>query len=153
MGMTGELLKADLIKDEGIRYTVYDDATGKRIVPGYSVIGHPTIGVGRCMDLNGLSGIEIDYLLSNDIDSTIDYCNSYFWFKKLSETRQLAMANMMFQLGPQKFSGFQKFISCMSIEDWKGAHDAGLDSVWAKQQTPDRATRLMTTILYDVVPK
>lgn len=148
-----ERLKKDLEFDEGMRYTVYDDATGKRIVPGYTLVGHPTIGIGRALDVNGVTAAEAELMLQNDIEEVIHYCTSQLnWFSDLSETRQAVICNMVFQLGYSKFQSFFQFILCCAQGRWKEAHDAGLDSVWAKQ-TPARAVRLMTTLQYNVVPK
>lgn len=147
-----EILETQLTKDEGLRYTVYDDANGNRVVPGYTLIGHPTIGIGRCLDLNGISNAEAYFLLHNDIDEAIINCKKYNWFNTLSEIRQSVIVNMMFQLGAAKFAAFKKFISACEVSNWKSAHNEGLDSLWAKQ-SPDRVTRLMTILVYDTLIK
>lgn len=53
--------------EEGLRLTVYDDATGKPIKPGTLVKGHPTIGIGRALDVNGITEAEAEYLKANDV--------------------------------------------------------------------------------------
>ena len=68
----------DLISlHEGVKYRVYDDANGKEIKAGDTLVGHPTIGVGRniASDGPGITKDEIDYLLSNDIKRVIGINN------------------------------------------------------------------------------
>ena len=43
------------IDDEGVRLRVYDDATGEPLHPGMTLKGHPSIGYGRALDVNGIS--------------------------------------------------------------------------------------------------
>ena len=44
----------DLISlHEGVKYRVYDDANGKEIKAGDTLVGHPTIGVGRNVAADG----------------------------------------------------------------------------------------------------
>ena len=43
---------ARLTDEEALRFVVYDDATGRPIVPGTHVIGHPSIGIGRALDVH-----------------------------------------------------------------------------------------------------
>jgi hypothetical protein len=61
----------DLISlHEGVKYRVYDDANGKEIKAGDTLVGHPTIGVGRnvASDGLGLTIDEINFILVNDIN-------------------------------------------------------------------------------------
>jgi lysozyme len=56
-----------LEREEGLRLAVYDDATGKPLLPGMKVVGHPTIGIGRCLDRKGITEAEARALLENDL--------------------------------------------------------------------------------------
>ena len=47
-----------LTADEGMRLDLYDDKTSKTIKPGSVVEGHPTIGVGRALDVFPLTREE-----------------------------------------------------------------------------------------------
>ena len=63
-----KLLKM-LTLHEGLKLKVYDDANGKELKAGDTLIGHPTIGVGRNVASDGL-GIneeEANFLLMGDI--------------------------------------------------------------------------------------
>jgi lysozyme len=95
-----------------------------------------TIGVGRNIDPNGgigLSEAEIDYLLNNDINRCIGELSAFVWFPDLSETRQNAIIDMVFNLGITRFKGFKNAITAMSKSDFETAADEFYDSRWAKQ--------------------
>ena len=51
--MAGQL--SQLQSQESYRRFVYDDATGREIVPGYTVQGNPTICYGRNLIAQGIS--------------------------------------------------------------------------------------------------
>ena len=131
-----------LISDEGVRLTVYDDATGLPIVPGTRVIGHPTIGIGRALDVRGITAAETAYLLNNDmLDFTKSLLATYPWFARLTPTRQDVLTNMAFNLGPTGFAGFRKMLAALVAGDYFKAAEEILDSK-AARQLPARYERL-----------
>ena len=89
-----------LTKHEARRHLLYDDATGKPITKGSTVIGNPTIGVGRCLTTNPLTDNEIDYLLTNDIKTfTSGLKKRIPWFEELNEARRAVLTSLAFQRG------------------------------------------------------
>lgn len=136
----------DLLRDEGERLVVYDDANGLEIRPGYTVIGHPTIGVGRCLDLAGISPAESRMLLLNSLTECIDEMERLTWFKGLDPVRQRAVLNMRFQMGLDGLLSFHEMIAALTRHAWAAAYRAGLESRWASE-TPERAQRVMRMIL------
>jgi lysozyme len=137
------LMQQELLRDEGIVYYVYDDANGNRIIPGYTLVGHPTIGVGRCLDLHGLTSNESMYLLGNDIATCADALATFPWFAGLDAVRQRAVVNMAFQMGVTGVLSFKAMISRLAVHDYDGASLEGADSRWARVQTPSRAARVL----------
>lgn len=136
-----DIMKRVLPGDEGTRLLVYDDATGLPIKPGSVVKGHPTIGIGRALDVHGLSQAEMLYLVGNDC-SDIQYALGLnAWYHDLDTVRQAALGLMSFQLGVQGCLSFHGMIDSLKDKDWAGAAHAALDSQWAKQ-TPHRAQRV-----------
>lgn len=132
-----------LSADEGMKLVVYDDATGKAIVPGSVVVGHPTIGMGRALDTRGISNDEAALLSTNDEKYFSDLAaKSFRWFESLSQARQLVIVCMLFQLGIGGVLEFRGMIAAIQKGDWNMAADQMLDSHWAKEQTPKRAERL-----------
>ena len=105
-------------------------------------LGFWTIGIGRLIDERrggGLSDDEIDYLLSNDIARVTDDLPRRlpFWHS-LTESQQIALVSMAFQLGVSGLMNFRKMLAALGRGDIETARAEALDSRWA-QQTPGRA--------------
>lgn len=144
--MNRAALIAELTRDEGIKPFVYDDATGKLIVKGSLVAGHPTIGVGRALDVNGISQGEALYLLDNDIDRVLNELTARVpCFAALDPVRQRVLANMGFNLGIAGLLDFHETLGFIAAGKFALAAHAMGDSAWAKQ-TGARAARLIATM-------
>lgn len=135
----------ELLRDEGNRLRVYDDATGLPIVPGTTVRGHPTIGAGRSLDLMGLRPFEVLGLLDNDIAEYLDELVRVPWFVGLDPARRRAIVNARHALGMQGLLGFHDMIAALEQGDFDAAADAMLASNWARQEATrvDRAATLL----------
>lgn len=132
-----------LIEDEGLKLKVYDDATGRPIGPGDKLIGNPTIGVGRCLNKNGISQTEALALLDNDLARiTNQAASSFSWFGRLSLNRQNVILSMIFNMGMGGFVEFKDMIESIKHDDFESAAAEMLDSKWARNQVRDRAHRL-----------
>lgn len=134
-----------LIDDEGLRLTVYDDATGEPIGPGTRVIGHPTIAIGRTLDIRGIGELEARMLVADDITVYLASLEAIPWFAALDPVRQRAIISMRHQLGMSGLLGFRLMISAIMRRDWETAAREGLASSWAVE-TPARASRMMEMI-------
>lgn len=115
-------LRDDLIRHEALRLKPYEDSEGIL-----------TIGVGRNLEDVGLSRDEVLYMLDNDIKSTLAECQRFSWFDGLSQERKDVVANMMFNLGWNRFNGFKKTIAAIEAGDYNTAAVEMLDSKWARQ--------------------
>lgn len=134
------LLRALLAKHEGIKFDVYDDATGKIVNRGSRVAGNLTIGVGRNLSAVGLSGDEIQLLLENDISRAVKALQEYPFFSRLTGARRDAVIDMMFNMGPKTFAEFTGFVSLMNVGNYEQAARDLLDlTAWAKE-VPSRAS-------------
>lgn len=130
-------LKADLLRDEGMRLKPYLDT-----------VGVETIGVGRNLRDVGITEEEALYLLGNDIAKITARLDAELpWWKSRSEPVQRAMANMCFQLGLNGLLAFKRMLACLQAGDYAGATREALDSAWAKQ-TPNRAAHV-TALFHD----
>jgi len=135
-------LRETLIAHEGLRLTVYDDATGETIGPGTLVQGIPTIGVGRNLLDRGLTRQEAHYLLDNDIARTVaELHRAFTWAEQLDAVRVEALANMLFNLGLGRLRGFKRMLWALEAGDYALAAAEMLDSRWA-QQVGRRAVEL-----------
>jgi lysozyme len=138
----GSPLAALLAREEGLRLTVYDDATGKPLLPGTLLVGHPTIGIGRCLDRRGITTAEAMALLDNDIaELRAQLAQALPWAAALSENRRMVLQAMAFQLGMAGLLAFRDMLAALRRGDHAAAADGMLASLWARQ-TPARAARM-----------
>lgn len=129
-------LEESLMRHEGNVPYVYDDHDGSPITPGYTVIGHPTIGIGRLLTKDrGLSYDERKYLLSNDIQSSLREAQAQPWWANVrdDDVRARALVEMVFNLGISRFRGFERAISHLLNSEFTNAAKEFLDSKWSAQ--------------------
>lgn len=129
-------LSDELVRDEALRLKPYRDSKGLL-----------TIGVGRNLDEVGITQQEAMHLLQNDIGRTIIDLDKFvpFW-RRLDETRQRVLANMMFNMGWGKLGQFKMMLGAVERGDFAGAAAEMANSAWAKQVGP-RAERLKKMML------
>jgi len=121
--MNLQTLKSMLMRHEGTRLKPYKDTEGKL-----------TIGIGRNLDDVGVSLGEAGVMLDNDIErATSDVKSIFHDFDTFSENRQLALIDMMFNLGKTHFLEFHKMLDAIRGRDWERASEEMLNSKWAKQ--------------------
>ena len=145
-------LAAELTNDEALKLYVYDDATGLPIRPGTLVKGHPSIGIGRCLDMKGLTRAESIFLNGDDIDEVEKQLNAGLpWFAALDSVRQTALGNMTFNLGFHGLLGFHDALALIASKQYEAAADAMLASHWATQ-TGARAKRIAEMIRTGLKP-
>lgn len=132
--MNKEAVKKMLIDNEGLS-----------LKPYHCTAGALSIAVGRNLDSRGVSEEEAMFMLDNDIticEEALD--KRYPWWRKLSEKRQSVLIDLMFNLGESRLAQFvnflQKLETASSAEDYAGAAEELLDSLYAKQ-LPGRSKR------------
>jgi len=108
---------------------------GRRAFPYSDTVGKLTIGVGRNLTDRGLSGDEIDLLLTNDIAIAVEVCRDIFGpgFAEFSTPRQHALISMAFNMGGPRFAAFRRMRRAIAAGDWTLAAHEALDSRWAAQ--------------------
>ena len=126
-----DLLRQDLVRDEGLRLTVYKCPAGFQ-----------SIGVGRNLEGRGISKAEAFYLLANDINACLDDLATFAWWGALNPVRQRALLNMRFQLGSGGFRGFTDMLAALERRDYVAAAEAARASKWARTDSPERAKRV-----------
>lgn len=123
-----------LREEEGFRAHCYQDSVARW-----------TIGFGRNIDPKGGLGItreEADYLLSNDIQRSIEECERAFPFlENLNKERLSVIVQLCFQLGLPSLRKFRKMLGALERGEWKEASKELLDSRFARQ-VPKRAKKL-----------
>ncbi len=126
------------IKNTQGRHMAYECSSGKT-----------TLGYGRNVDMDGGLGLtddEAQYLLVNDTKrvyfSLVDNIQT---FTSHSDTRQVVLINMCFNLGLPRFLQFKKMLAALESYNYTVASAEMLDSNWAKQ-VPSRARRLANSM-------
>ena len=126
---------------------------GRKQFPYRCPAGKLTIGVGRNIEDRGVSNATIDQMLAEDIDLFLQVAADIFGplFADFTENRQLAILNMLFQLGESRFRMFKETIKAIKSKDWDAAAAHAGASAWAKQ-TPQRAARVINMLRTDQYP-
>ena len=143
MEMFIDRLRTELEVDEGCKYHIYLDH-----------LGLPTAGIGHL-----LKGTDPEYnkpvgtvvskervaeWFEQDVRTTLDDCKKvYDDWDSMDETVRLICANMMFNLGYPRYSGFKKKIQAVKDGAWIEAGNQMRQSRWHKQVT-NRADRLIS---------
>lgn len=132
---------ANIKEAEGFRNVVYDDATGKPLRPGDTLIGHASIGWGTNLhEPQPTSALEI--MLETKFDATCADLNAHVpgwrsWPHQVGN----ALAEMAYNLGWPRLSGFHDMLAACRAGDWRKAAAECLDSDWARQ-VKGRALRI-----------
>jgi lysozyme len=137
------MLADRLLAHEGLRLTVYDDATGKPIGPGSQVIGKPTIGIGTLICApGGITQTEAQLLLNNRIAIAVKAANALVpGLQQSDPVRFDVLTEMSFQLGASGLAKFVNTLQAVRDKRWNDAAAGMLASAWATQ-TPARAQAL-----------
>jgi len=126
-----EKLKAELIRDEGLRLKPYLDTRGIE-----------TIGIGHNLVAKGISENVANIIYLEDVEEVMGQLDRALpWWQHLDPVRQRVLANMCFNLGIEKLLGFPHTLILMESGNYEAAAAAMADSLWHRQ-VGDRAVRL-----------
>ena len=115
-------LDKDLRHFEGVRDHQYNDA-----------LKNPTWGCGR-LAAKGFYPSEIDLMLQNDMaQAAIDLDGQIKNWRGFTPNRQIALLNMIFNLGPNNFAGFSKMKAAIANNDWELAAFECASPKWIAQ--------------------
>lgn len=127
-----DALKAEIIREEGLRLKPYRD-----------FLGNLTIGYGTLIEPGKaeISQRAAEFLMMEELLKCAQDLQRFPFFHHANEPRLRALISMRYQLGAGGFRKFQKMIEAANTGDWNRAAREALDSLWA-QQTPERARRV-----------
>ena len=129
-----------MIKDRLTKQLVIDEGYKKK--PYRDTVGKLSIGVGRNLDDKGLRADEIQLMLSNDIDESVqELAQVAPWYLQMNDVRQEVLINMHFNMGWPVLSQFKNTLAAMQRGDYDQAAQGMLASKWATQ-VGQRAKRL-----------
>jgi lysozyme len=143
--MDMEKLKAELKRDEGVRFYAYQDP-----------VGVWTCGVGHNLESHGFSMDEImaltetpateqqvDEWLDADIFDAIETAKTLFpALETFTDARQRALVNMAFNMGFGTLRKFFRTIHAVNSGLWTEASNAASQSKWYRQ-VGNRAKRIV----------
>lgn len=126
--MTDNTLAMMLIRHEG------ENKKGANHFPYKCPAGKITLGWGRNIQERGISDDEAMLMLHNDIHISYRELDGAFgWFEMLDGVRQMALADMHFNMGMTKLSKFINMIAAFAAKDYETAADEAKDSHWYNQ--------------------
>jgi lysozyme len=133
--MKRDKLIESIKKHEGLQLKVYTCPAG-----------YLTIGYGRNLETNGITQLEAEDLLYNDLLKIYNILNINLElisidFDKLPLHVQNVLLEMSYQMGVEGVLKFKKTLEYIRKKDFKRASDEMLLSTWYKQ-TPNRALNL-----------
>ena len=145
MNADDHLLNQELRRDEGVEYKLYFDT-----------LGIPTTGVGHNLNAKPLpegwtyplTDDQVDQLLADDIGDVFNELDRVFpWWRGMSYGRQRALANMCFNLGITRLSGFKNTLAAMEQGRYTTAAAGMMASKWAEQvgKRAERLAEMMVT--------
>lgn len=148
MNPSRKFLERMLTLDEGVRLKPYNDLTG---TTHKSVSGFLTIGMGRNLVTKGISKEEARLLLRRDIRESTKHASELVGesWAELGAYRKAAVINMAFQMGRAGLSKFRTTLKHIRNGHFDKAYRSGLQSKWAREQTPHRAERVLNMLLFD----
>jgi lysozyme len=138
------------VRLEDLRLRAYDDATGKELRPGDTLKGNLTIGIGRNLTGRGISSSEAMVCFEHDLADVFTDLEKFPWWGPLDVVRQMAVADVRFNLGPAGFRSFRKFLRCMAAQQYTAASLELLNSALITQEpvrVRENAAMIRTGIL------
>lgn len=132
-------LDRQLVANEARKNYLYDDATGKRITKGSTVIGHPTWGIGFNCDALPFTDAAIDAQFEEVRTNLVNgIFNALPWTQRLPIGPLRAIIDVGYNAGVDGLLGFHKMLAAAERGDYNTAAKEIIDSGLA----PARAQRL-----------
>lgn len=130
-----DLVETLLGEEEGREACVYKDS-----------LGFWTIGIGCLVDKSrgaaGLCDEAIAVQFAHDSAKARERAARFVGFERCNDVRQAVLVSMCFQMGGKPLK-WPNFCRALELGDYAAAAAHGLDSNWARHQTPKRAKRQM----------
>lgn len=132
-------LDKQLVANEARKTYLYDDATGKRITKGSTVIGHPTWGIGFNCDALDFTDAAIDAQFEAVRTRTInEVFNALPWTQHLPIGPLRAILDVAYNAGVGGLMGFHKMLAYAQ----RGLYDEAGDELVNSHLERGRAERL-----------
>lgn len=147
-----EHLDWQLELEEGERFLIYDDATGKPFKRGDTLQGNLSAGIGLNLMLP-FDPAELQFLEQFRIGKVRTRLQTFAWFAAQDAVRQVALADIAYNIGVDGLLHWPHFLSYMAKKDYPAAvAEIQSDALWISQVKAARAGRLETMILSGAWP-
>lgn len=125
-------------EEEGRSRTVYPDTRKIWTIAIGCVVDPKVPGAGLCDE-------AIEAQFAHDSLSARSIASLWPNYSAMNDVRKAVLVSMAFQLG-NKPRGWPQFMAALTVQNFEAAADAGLDSDWARDETPKRANREMAML-------
>lgn len=130
-----DLVEQLLDEEEGRSATVYPDTKGYWTISRGCLVDERVHGAGLCAAAMAAQD-------AHDSAAARTLAAQFPHFAELNDVRQAVLVSMTFQMGPKPLH-WPDFMAALAMRDYAKAAAAGLDSDWARTDTPKRAKRQM----------
>ncbi len=145
-------LEGQLETEEGMRYRIYDDGTGLPVTRGSVIRGNLSAGAGINLSIP-FDALELAFIEGRRIALMRERLAAFPWFADQDEARQVALADLAYNLGVGGLLNWPHFLSYMAVKDYPNAMlEIRKNTVWVNQVHPTRATRIEQMILTGQFP-
>jgi len=101
---------------------------GVKLFPYICPAGKLTVGWGRNLEERGITKEEAEVMLMTDMRVALEALDhTYPWWRSMTSPRQIALADMAFNLGITGLTKFRKMITALSQQRWT---DAAEECLW-----------------------
>jgi hypothetical protein len=147
MSTTLPHLEAELSAEEGQRFLIYDDATGKPFKKGDTLKGNLSVGIGLNLMIP-FDPVELRFLEDFRITKMQMRLQAYAWYAALDAVRQVAVADIAYNIGVEGLLHWPHFLAAMAKKDYPSAvAEIRSDTLWVSQVKQTRAGRLEAMLL------
>ena len=114
---------------------------GLRLKPYTCPSGYLTIGYGRNLESKGITQLESELMLLNDIQDVSQQLDDILpWWRSINESSQRVLIDMCFNLGMRGLLKFEKMLGLLKAHHYSAAASELINSKYAKQ-VGERAKR------------
>lgn len=107
---------------------------GEKLKPYLCTSGKITIGVGRNLQDRGISKLESEFMLQNDIDQSIkELSENISFYHNLPDNIKKVLIDMCFNIGIGGLMKFTKTLRYIEEKRYAEAAKEMLNSKWSKQ--------------------
>lgn len=147
-----EHLEAELAVEEGNKALIYDDATGKPFKKGDTLKGNLSAGIGLNLMIP-FAPEELKFMEDFRIAKGQALLQGYAWYSIQDEVRQVALADIGYNIGVGGLLHWPHFLAAMGNKDYPSAvQEIRNNQIWTSQVGAARAGRLEAMIETGIWP-